>query len=109
MNDKMNKIVSLCKRRGVIFPGSEIYGGLSGTWDLGPLGVAFKQNIKHLWWRKFVNDRDDMFGLDAAIIMSPKVWEASGNVSEFSDSLGKGERFNTMFKTSVGAGAEAQV
>ena len=103
----MGKIVSLCKRRGFIFSGSEIYGGFAGFWDYGPLGVALKNNFKNLWWRKFVDSREDMYGLDAAIVMNPKVWESSGHVSGFSDPLGDGERFNTMFKTSVGAGEDA--
>lgn len=83
----MEKIVSLCKRRGFIYPGSEIYGGLSGTWDYGPFGVELKNNIKQLWWRMFVQDREDMVGVDAAILMNPRVWEASGHVSGFSDPL----------------------
>src|SRR3989339_1783352 len=83
----MEKIVSLCKRRGFVFQGSEIYGGLAGTWDYGPLGVALKKNIKDIWWNMFVESRDDMYGLDAAILMNPKVWEASGHVSGFSDPL----------------------
>lgn len=81
----MEKIVSLAKRRGFIFPGSEIYGGLAGTYDWGPLGVALKSNIKNLWWRMFVSMRDDMYGVDAAILMNPKVWEASGHTSGFAD------------------------
>jgi glycyl-tRNA synthetase len=125
----MEKIVSLAKRRGFIYPGSEIYGGLSGTWDYGPLGVELKNNIKNLWWRMFVQDRDDMCGLDAAILMNPKAWEASGHVSGFSDPLveckkckrrfradqveekcpeceggfGSVRQFNMMFKTQIGA------
>lgn len=127
----MEKIVSLAKRRGFIYPGSEIYGGLAGTWDYGPLGVELKNNIKALWWRMFVQSRDDMYGMDAAIIMNPKAWEASGHVSGFSDplvecekckhrfradhledttkcpdcggKLGEARQFNMMFKTSVGA------
>lgn len=83
----MEKIVSLCKRRGFIFPGSEIYGGLAGTWDYGPLGVELKNNIKQIWWDMFVRDRDDMYGVDAAILMNPRVWEASGHVAGFSDPL----------------------
>ena len=83
--DLMEKIVSLCKRRGFVYQGSEIYGGLAGTWDYGPLGVALKNNIKQIWWNMFVEMRDDMYGLDAAILMNPKVWEASGHVSGFSD------------------------
>src|SRR4051812_10431525 len=86
-NDLMEKIVSLCKRRGFIFQGSEIYGGLAGTFDYGPLGVELKNNIKNVWWKMFVQSRDDVYGLDAAILMSPKVWEASGHVSGFNDPL----------------------
>ncbi|MEY2665158.1 MAG: hypothetical protein RLZZ480_263 [Candidatus Parcubacteria bacterium] len=77
--DKMEKIVSLCKRRGFVFQGSEIYGGLKGTWDMGPLGVALNNNIKREWWKMFVDGREDMYGLDAAILMNAKVWEASGH------------------------------
>lgn len=85
--DLINKIVSLCKRRGFIFPGSEIYGGLANSWDYGPLGVELKNNIKQLWWKRFVTSRDDMVGIDAALIMNPKVWEASGHLKEFTDPL----------------------
>ena len=81
----MDKIVSLCKRRGFIFQSSEIYGGLGSAWDYGPLGVEFKNNVKRLWWRDNVHLRDDMVGLDAAITMHPKVWEASGHLASFSD------------------------
>ncbi len=84
---KMEDIVSLCKRRGFIFQGSEIYGGLAGTWDYGPLGVALKRNISNLWWKMFVEDRDDMYGVDAAILMNQKVWQASGHVDTFTDPL----------------------
>lgn len=83
----MDKIVALCKRRGFIFPGSEIYGGLAGTWDYGPLGVELKRNIKNQWWKDFVQKREDMVGLDAAIMMNPKAWEASGHVEAFTDPL----------------------
>ncbi len=83
----MEKIVSLCKRRGFIYPGSEIYGGLSNSWDYGPLGIELKNNFKQLWWKTFIHHRDDVLGLDAAIIMNPKVWEASGHVEGFSDPL----------------------
>src|SRR3569623_678244 len=79
-NDLMEKIVSLAKRRGFVYRGSEIYGGLAGTFDYGPLGVALKKNIENLWWRHFVDSRDDMYGIDSAILMNPKVWEASGHV-----------------------------
>jgi glycyl-tRNA synthetase len=135
INDKMEKIVSLAKRRGFIFQGSEIYGGLAGTWDYGPYGVALKNNIKQLWWKQFVLDREDMYGLDAAILMNPKTWEASGHVGGFSDplvecekckkrfradhledkikcpecggKLGEEKQFNMMFKTNIGATDDA--
>ncbi|MBI4524247.1 MAG: glycine--tRNA ligase [Deltaproteobacteria bacterium] len=81
----MDTIVSLCKRRGFVFQSSEIYGGLGSAWDYGPLGVEYKNNIKRLWWRDNVHLRDDMVGLDAAISMHPRVWEASGHVASFSD------------------------
>jgi glycyl-tRNA synthetase len=81
----MDKIVSLCKRRGFIFQSSEIYGGLGSAWDYGPLGVELKNNVKQLWWRDNVHLRDDMVGLDAAITMHPKVWEASGHLASFAD------------------------
>lgn len=83
----MQKIISLCKRRGFIFPGSEIYGGLANSWDYGPLGVQLKNNIKNEWWKIFVERRSDIYGIDPAIIMNPKVWEASGHVAEFTDPL----------------------
>ncbi len=83
----MEKIISLCKRRGFVYQGSEIYGGLAGTWDYGPLGVALKKNIENLWWKRFVLDRDDMYGVDAAILMHPEVWKASGHVGGFNDPL----------------------
>jgi glycyl-tRNA synthetase len=83
----MAKLVSLCQRRGFIFPSSEIYGGLSSCWDYGPLGVELKQNIKRAWWRAVVQQRDDMVGLDASILMHPRVWQASGHLEGFSDPL----------------------
>ena len=130
-NLKMEQIVSLAKRRGFIYPGSDIYGGLSGTWDYGPLGVTLKRNIMQLWWKMFVEDRDDMHGIDAAILMNQKVWQASGHVDTFTDPLvecsncharyradkvdlakcpncghehtfGEPRQFNMMFKTNVG-------
>ena len=131
INLKMENIISLCKRRGFIYRGSEIYGGLAGTWDYGPLGVALKNNIKNLWWKKFVTDREDMYGVDAAILMNQNVWKATGHVGGFSDPLaeckkckkrfrtdqlddpkkcadcggemGEERQFNMLFKTSVGA------
>ncbi|HVX89547.1 MAG TPA: glycine--tRNA ligase [Gemmatimonadales bacterium] len=83
----MDKLVSLCKRRGFVFQSSEIYGGLGSVWDYGPLGVELKKNIKDRWWRSMVHDRDDIEGIDAAILMAAKVWEASGHVSGFTDPL----------------------
>jgi len=83
----MEKIVALCKRRGIIFPGSEIYGGLAGTWDYGSVGSLMKKNLKDLWWKEVVQKRDDMVGLDAAIMMNPRAWEASGHVEAFTDPL----------------------
>ena len=88
MNDNlMEKVVALCKRRGFIYPGSEIYGGLAGTWDYGPMGALLKKNIKDLWWKEMVQLREDMVGVDAAIMMNPKAWEASGHVDAFTDPL----------------------
>ena len=84
---KMEDIISLCKRRGFIYQGSDVYGGLSGTWDHGPLGVQLKRNIMNLWWRRFVDERDDIYGVDAAILMNQKVWQASGHVDTFVDPL----------------------
>ncbi len=83
----LEKIVALCKRRGIIFPGSEIYGGLAGTWDFGPVGSLLKKNLKDLWWKEMVQLRDDMVGVDAAIMMNPKAWEASGHTQAFTDPL----------------------
>ena len=85
--DLMDKLVSLCKRRGYIFQSSEIYGGTGSVWDYGPLGVELKKNIKDRWWSAMVHERDDIEGLDAAILMHPKVWEASGHVEGFTDPL----------------------
>lgn len=135
-NEMMEKIISLTKRRGFIYQGSEIYGGLAGTWDYGPLGVELKNNIKQLWWKTFVKDRDDMYGVDAAILMNAKVWEASGHTGAgFADplvecerckhrfredqledkkvcpdcggTLGEARQFNMMFKTQIGAVEDA--
>lgn len=85
--DLMDKIVSLAKRRGFIWQGSEVYGGMRGTWDYGPLGLALKRKIMNEWWEFFVENREDMFGVDAAIIMNPKVWQASGHAATFADPL----------------------
>ncbi len=85
--EKMDILVSLCKRRGFIFPGSEIYGGFANSWDYGPYGAELKKNIKDAWWRRFVRARGDVVGLESPIIMNPKAWEASGHVQTFSDPL----------------------
>jgi len=127
---EMDKIISLCKQRGFIFPGSEIYGGLANSWEFGPLGVELKNNLKKHWWKTFVQERLDMVGQDGGIILNPKVWEASGHVGGFNDELiecknchsrfredelesrkcpscGQNDwteptKFNTMFKTNIG-------
>ena len=140
MNEvKLEDIVSLAKRRGFIFQGSDVYGGLSGTWDYGPLGVALKRNIMALWWKMFVDQRDDMYGVDAAILMNQKVWQASGHVDTFSDPLvecgnchgrfredklddpnkcpacgktdtfGPSRQFNMMFRTFVGPSGQDEL
>ena len=83
----LDKVAALCKRRGFVFPGSDIYGGLANTWDYGPLGAELKRNVKDLWWRTFVHRRRDIVGLDAGILMHPRVWEASGHVESFNDPL----------------------
>ncbi|TSC70459.1 MAG: glycyl-tRNA synthetase [Parcubacteria group bacterium Gr01-1014_70] len=99
MENLMDKIISLCKRRGFIFPGSEIYGGLANSWDYGPLGVELKNNIKQMWWDRFVRRRSDVFGLDAALIMNPKVWEASGHLGAgFADELVECKQCHKRFR-----------
>jgi glycyl-tRNA synthetase len=125
----LEKLTSLCQRRGFIFPSSDIYGGLSGCWDYGPVGVELKRNVKEAWWRSIVQERDDILGMDTSILMNSQVWEASGHVTSFSDPLVEckdchlrwkadeiaenkcpscggeltAERmFNTMFKTYIG-------
>jgi len=94
----MEKIVSLAKRRGFVFPGSEIYGGLAGTFDYGPLGVVLKENVERLWLQMFRDDRDDMYGIDSAILMNPKIWEASGHIAGFSDPLVECEKCKKRFR-----------
>lgn len=132
----MEKVISLCKRRGFIYPGSEIYGGLAGTWDFGHFGVALKKNIKDSWWKKFVESRTDMYGVDAAILMRAEAWVATGHVANFADpmvecdnckkrfradqiedkvncasckkgKLGEPKQFNMMFQTKVGANEDS--
>ena len=87
MQDLMQSIISLAKRRGFIFPGSDIYGGLANSWDYGPLGAELKNNIKQEWWRRFVQQRSDVVGIDAALLMNPKVWEASVHITNFTHLL----------------------
>ena len=96
---QMEAIISLCKRRGFIYQGSDVYGGLSGTWDYGPLGVQLKRNIMNLWWRRFVDERDDIYGVDAAILMNQKVWQASGHVDTFVDPLCEDTVNHRRFRT----------
>ncbi len=98
-NEKMEAIVSLAKRRGFIYPGSDVYGGLSGTWDYGPLGVTLKRKIMQAWWQHFVEARDDMYGVDAAILMNQKVWQASGHVDTFVDPLCEDTVNHRRFRT----------
>src|SRR3989338_6005806 len=86
-DDRMEKLVSLCKRRGFAFPSSEPYGGIAGFFDYGPLGVELRNNIKHAWWKRVVQQRDDVLGLESSLIMNPKVWEASGHVTGFNDPM----------------------
>jgi glycyl-tRNA synthetase len=94
----MDTIVNLCKRRGIVFPSSEIYGGLRSAWDWGPLGVELKRNVKNEWWRAMVQARDDVVGLESSILMSPRVWEASGHVATFSDPLVECTQCNRRFR-----------
>lgn len=135
IDDLMRKVVSLAKRRGFIFPGSEIYGGLANTWDYGPLGTPMLQSIRNLWWKRFVETRDDIYPVETGIISNPKIWEASGHVQSFTDplveckechhrfradqvdnkcpdcggQLTESKRFNLMFKTQVGVTEEGGV
>ena len=95
---KLEDIVSLCKRRGFIFPGSDIYGGMAGTWDFGPLGVTLKRKIMDEWWKFFVESRDDMYGIDAAILMNPKTWLASGHLDTFADPLVECKECKSRFR-----------
>jgi len=135
-NDLMEKIVSLCKRRGFIFPGSEIYGGLAGTYDWGHFGLALKNNIKSSWWKKFVDSRRDIYGIDSAILMRQEVWQKAGHVENFADpmvecvkckkrfradqiedknkciescggKLGEAKQFNMMFATKIGVSEDS--
>ena len=94
----MEKLMSLAKRRGFVFQGSEIYGGLGGTWDYGPMGVLLKNNIKREWWRQFLYNREDMYGVDTAILMNAKVWEASGHVKNFVDPMADCKKCKTRFR-----------
>jgi glycyl-tRNA synthetase len=104
----MEKIVSLCKRRGFVFQSSEIYGGLASSWDYGPFGIELKRNIKEAWWRAMVYERDDMFGMDAAILMHPKVWKASGHVAQFADYYLDCKECKKRFKADTLSGIEKE-
>ena len=95
MENKLEKIISLAKRRGFVYPSSEIYGGFAGVYDFGPYGVELKNNLKAQWWRKMVYERDDIVGLDSAIFMRPEIWEASGHTKGFSDPLVECKECNT--------------
>jgi glycyl-tRNA synthetase len=97
-NDVMENLIALAKRRGFVFQGSEIYGGLAGTWDYGPFGVALRNNIRNIWWKRFVTDRDDIYGVDAAILMNQKVWKASGHVAGFADPLVEDKKTKKRFR-----------
>ena len=113
--EELEKLVSLAKRRGIIFPSSEIYGGLSSVWDYGPIGVEIKRNVKNLWWKSFVSERDDIFGIDASILMHPDVWKASGHLESFSDPLvecsltGKRYREDHIFILEIGTKKENKI
>src|SRR3989338_1718831 len=96
--DLMEKIVSLCKRRGFIYPSSEIYGGLSGFWDYGPYGAELAHNIKDLWWKRFVKSREDMYGISSSIIMPGSVWQASGHLKNFTDPLVECKKCHHRFR-----------
>ena len=98
MATKLEDIVSLCKRRGFIFPGSDVYGGMAGTWDFGPLGVALKKKIENEWWDFFVEKREDIFGVDAAILMNPRTWIASGHTATFADPLVECKECKSRFR-----------
>jgi len=98
-NNLMEKIVALCKRRGFIYPGSDIYGGLAGTWDYGPLGTLLKNNLKEIWWKEMIQLRQDIVAIDAAIMMNPKAWEASGHVEAFTDPLIECKVCNQRFRS----------
>jgi glycyl-tRNA synthetase len=97
-SDRMETLVSLCKRRGIVFPSSEIYGGLRASWDYGPLGVEMKNNIKRQWWRSMVQERDDIVGLDSSVILAREVWEASGHVTQFVDPLTECQSCHKRFR-----------
>jgi glycyl-tRNA synthetase len=98
-SDRMDTLVSLCKRRGIVFPSSEIYGGLRAAWDYGPLGVEMKNNIKRQWWKTMVQQRDDIVGLDSSVILAPEVWQASGHLTEFVDPLTECQSCHKRFRS----------
>src|SRR5207244_7952007 len=94
--DRIDSVVSLAKRRGFVFPSSEIYGGTRSAWDYGPLGVELKDNVRRQWWKAMVQQRDDIVGLDSAVILARQVWEASGHVEEFADQIGRASGRETV-------------
>src|SRR6266702_1238559 len=96
--DHLDTIVSLCKRRGFVYPSSDIYGGLRASWDYGPLGVEMKNNVKRQWWKSMVTERDDILGLDSSVILAREVWEASGHVTEFVDPLTECQTCHKRFR-----------
>src|ERR1700722_12996554 len=98
-SDRLDAVISLSKRRGFVYPSSEIYGGLRAAWDYGPLGVELKNNIKRQWWRAMVTERDDVVGIDSSVILAREVWEASGHVNNFTDP----RNFNGLLSTHLGA------
>jgi glycyl-tRNA synthetase len=108
-NVAMDTLVSLCKRRGFIFPSSDIYGGLESCWDYGPLGVELKRNVKEAWWKSMVQYRDDIVGIDASIIMHPNVWKASGHVEGFSDPLVECKKCNLRWRTDEVEGDKCKI
>ncbi len=97
-NDRMDTLVSLCKRRGIVFPSSDIYGGLRAAWDYGPLGVEIKNNVKRQWWKSMVHERDDIVGLDSSVILATEVWQASGHVTQFVDPLTECQSCHRRFR-----------
>ena len=95
---KLEDVVNLCKRRGFVFQGSEIYGGLAGTYDYGPYGIELRNNLKNLWWKMFIHEREDMYGIETSLISSGKIWEASGHLSGFNDPVVEDTKTKKRFR-----------